>query len=68
MRAMHSSWLVYGCLLVQMVALSVVVYRENFGAYESRLTGPQLTRLKRTMYALCLVTWLLIGVAEYLRP
>ncbi len=64
----HKSPLIYGCLVAQFVAISVVVYRENFAASENRSAGRQLTNLKRAMYAICLMTWLLIGLAEYLHP
>ncbi len=57
--------LVYCCLGVQMIALVVVVYKENLAAADHRLEGKPLLRLKRAMYAIGLVTWSIIAIAQW---
>jgi hypothetical protein len=61
----HRSLIVYCCLLAQLGALSVVARREYFSPYESDEDGKKITRLKRSMYAICLVAGVVIAIAQW---
>jgi hypothetical protein len=62
---MHpKSLIVYCCLGAQLVMASIVIRREYYNPYHSDPDGKKITRLKRRMYAINLVTWILIWVAQ----
>lgn len=61
----HKSLIVYCCLIAQLVAISAVARREYFSPYESDEDGKKVMRLKRSMYAICLVTWIVIAIAQW---
>ena len=63
----HLSLIVYCCLILQVVAVSVIVWREYFSPYESDESGKKIRRLKRSMYALCFITWILIAILQWRR-
>jgi hypothetical protein len=63
----HKSLIVYCCLIIQVVAVSVIVGREYFSPYASDEGGKKIRRLKRWMYAICFITWILIAITQWRR-
>ena len=63
----HKSLIVYCCLGAQLITASLVIRREYYRPYPSDPDGKKITKLKRGMYAINLVTWILIWVAQWRR-
>jgi hypothetical protein len=60
----HKSLIVYCCLAAQVLATFPVIRREYYSPYPFDPAGKKMTRLKRTMYAISLLTWIVIGITQ----
>jgi uncharacterized PurR-regulated membrane protein YhhQ (DUF165 family) len=57
--------IVFCCLAVQLVTLYIVVRREGYNPSGSDPAGKRLTGLRRTMYAINLASWIVIGATQF---
>jgi hypothetical protein len=66
METMHHKFLIINCcLLVQFVMISLVVRREYFNPYPSDPGNIKIKKVKQRMYAVCLISWIVIGIAQW---
>jgi hypothetical protein len=61
----HRSLLVYCCLGVQFAAYAVVIRREYYRPYTDDLAGAKMKSLRRTIYIVCLISWIGIAIAQW---
>ncbi len=61
----HRSVVIYFCLAVILVALGVAAWREYFAPDPSDVNGEKSRRLRRKIYVIELVAWIIIGIAQF---
>jgi len=61
----HKALIIYCCLGAQVVAMSMVIRREYFSPYPSDPTGTRMRSLKRMMYLISVITWIVIAIAQW---
>jgi uncharacterized PurR-regulated membrane protein YhhQ (DUF165 family) len=63
---MHHKFLIINCcLFVQFVMISLVARREYFSPYPSDPGGIKMKKFKQRMYAICLISWIVIAIAQW---
>ena len=61
----YKSLLVYCCLASQFFAYAVLIRREYYQPYPDDQRGARMKSLKRTMFIVCLISWIGIAVARW---